>query len=132
MPKLFITIDVETELFSEYDAEVETPIVSIGNIVLNYKGFTEVEHNYDIYVSEEDFVGEFVKEISPEAPFIVKLKGLVNIDVKKDLHVIILEDEDRKVILRSLDCDPYCTLEYRPDTTAVRMSCDVSAKKPKL
>ena len=59
MPNLYLKIDIDTEVFTESGKKMKETIESINNIVIQYKGFSDVEFNYGIYVDKDDFIKDY-------------------------------------------------------------------------
>ena len=126
MSNLFFKLDIETEVFA--NGKVDS-FESVEEIVLRYSGFTDVQHEYDIYISTNDFIGDFELQINKTKPYIVKIQGLAKVKPKKDLLLNILEDKKPKIYLLQVNVDSYDTLETNSKINPTKMICDFSSKK---
>ncbi len=126
MSNLFFKLDIETEVFA--NGKVDS-FESVEDIVLRYSGFTDVQHEYDIYISANDFIGDFELQINKTKPYIVKIQGLAKVKPKKDLLLNILEDKKPKIYLLQVNVDSYDTLETNSKIKPTKMICDFSSKK---
>lgn len=128
MPNLYFKLDIETEVFA--NGKISDPLESIEDLVIRYSGFTDVQHEYDIYINENDFIGEFDLEISKTDPYDVKIRGLAKFKAKQDLFLNILEDKKPHIYLLKIHTEPFEILETKTSNKSKKMICDVSSKKP--
>ena len=129
MPNLYFKLDIETEVFA--NGKISDPLESIEDLVIRYSGFTDVQHEYDIYINENDFIGEFDLEISKTDPYDVKIRGLAKFKAKQDLFLNILEDKKPIIYLLQVNTRPFETLETKKKKKPKKMICEVFSKKPK-
>ena len=127
MPNLFFKLDIETEVFA--NEKIKDPLESIDNIVLRYSGFTDVEHEYDIHIDANDFMGDCDIEINSTKPYNVKIRGLAKIKSKQDLFLNILEDQKPNIYLLEIHANPFEILATNKSKTPQKMICEVSSKK---
>ena len=130
MPNLFFKIDIDAEVIKDDGKKIKESIETISTIVLNYKGFTDVEHNYDILIDKEEFVGDSEITISEKSPYDVKIKGIAKVKAKADLHQNILDDKNPKISLYQIHAEPFNILEIKVAGKSKKMECIVSQKKP--
>mgnify|MGYP001328196179 FL=1 len=130
MPNLFFKIDIDAEVFKDDGKKIKESIETISTIVLNYKGFTDVEHNYDILIDKEEFVKDSEITISDKSPYNVKIKGIAKVKAKADLYQNILEDKNPKISLFQIHAEPFNILEIKVAEKSKKMECTVSQKKP--
>ena len=128
MSNLYFKLDIETEVFAI--KEINDPIKSIDDVILRYSGFTDVQHEYDIILQENDFIGHCDIEINTTEPYNVKIRGFAKIKPKEDLFLNILEDKKPHIYLLKIHTEPFEILETKTSNKSKKMICDVSSKKP--
>ena len=99
MPNLYLKIDIDTELFTESGKKMKETIERINNIVIQYKGFSDVEFNYDIYVDKDDFIKDYELTISEKSPYKIRIKGLAKAKVKPELIQEFNMDKKKNFVL---------------------------------
>ena len=106
MPNLYLKIDIDTELFTESGKKMKETIERINNIVIQYKGFSDVEFNYDIYVDKVDFIKYYELTISEKSPYKIRIKGLLKAKVKPELIQEFNMDKKKNFVLSQVHVSP--------------------------
>tara|TARA_Y100000294_G_C8547781_1_gene333946 strand:+ start:1255 stop:1650 length:396 start_codon:yes stop_codon:yes gene_type:complete len=131
MPNLYLKIDIDTEVFTESGQKMEETIESIGNIVIQYKGFSDVEFNYGIYVDKDDFIKDYELTISEKSPYKIRIKGLAKPKVKPELIQEFHMDKKKNFVLSEVHVSPFEILQTKKSKKPKKMECLASIKKPK-
>ena len=131
MPNLYLKIDIDTEVFTESGKKMKETIERINNIVIQYKGFSDVEFNYDIYVDKDEFIKDYELTISEKSPYKIRIKGLAKAKVKPELIHDFNMDKKKNFVLSQVHVSPFEMLQTKKSKKPKKMECLASIKKPK-
>tara|TARA_B100000035_G_C20609860_1_gene383462 strand:- start:39 stop:434 length:396 start_codon:yes stop_codon:yes gene_type:complete len=131
MPNMYFKIDIETEVFTESGKKMKQSIEEISNIVIQYKGFSDVEFDYGIYIDKSDFVGDHELSITLKSPYNVKIKGLAKVKEKAELIQDFKMDKKQKFVLNQVHVMPVEFLITKDNKKPKKMVCIGSLTKPK-